>query len=98
MEDFDALCRQAQITYIVPVVQRPHPPGTPVVASAIVDTKEKVAPKIAKNATGKEKEPTVQQQQPVPSEPDPTELSPGQCISKETKITKKLINVFFSIL
>ncbi|CAF1059890.1 unnamed protein product [Didymodactylos carnosus] len=48
LDDFEALCRQAQITFIVPVVQRPRPPGTPINP---VDPKEK-----AKTAKTKEKD------------------------------------------
>lgn len=61
MEDFDALCRQAQITFIVPVVQRPRPPGTPMAAAAVVDVKDKTTPKTAKGTANKEREPTAHQ-------------------------------------
>lgn len=62
LEDFEALCRQAQITYIVPVVQRPRPPGTPMVAATVVDVKDKSTPKTAKGAANKEREATAHQQ------------------------------------
>ncbi len=67
LEDFEALCRQAQISFIVPIVLRPHPPGTPVAATAILaDLKDKAAPKTAKGATNKEREATAQQQHNEP--------------------------------
>ncbi len=64
MEDFEALCRQAQITFIVPIVQRPRPPviGAPIAAAAVVDVKDKAVPKAAKGAANKEREATTQQQ------------------------------------
>ena len=76
MEDFEALCRQAQITFVIPVVPRPHPPGPPMVASTITDVKDKAAPKAAKGAAAnKEREvASVQQQQ---SEIDAGESSRG---------------------
>lgn len=75
MEDFEALCRQAQITFVIPVVPRPRPPGPPIVASTITDVKDKVAPKAAKGAANKEREvASVQQQQ---SEIDTGESSRG---------------------
>ena len=74
MEDFDALCRQAQITFIVPVVTRPRPPGTPMTASAAIDIKDKAIPKIAKGAATKERESNAQQQH---SEADSGETAHG---------------------
>jgi hypothetical protein len=61
LEDFDALCRQAQISFIVPVVTRPRPPGTPMATSAIPDIKDKAPPKTAKGAANKDREATAQQ-------------------------------------
>ncbi|CAF3813974.1 unnamed protein product [Rotaria magnacalcarata] len=91
LEDFDALCRQAQITYIVPVVPRPHPPGTPVVVSSIVDTKDKTAPKIAKNATNKERETNAQQQQQLQqSETDIGEISHEDSLPKTYSLRDNL--------
>ena len=59
IEDFEALCRQAQVTFIVPVVSRPRPPGTPMPTSSISDVKDKSAPKTAKGAANKEREATA---------------------------------------
>lgn len=56
LEDFEALCRQAQINYIVPVVLRPKPPTTPVVPLTASESKEKAQPKTAKGVTSKERD------------------------------------------
>ncbi len=61
-EDFEALCKQAQIANPVQVVLRPHPPGTPMAAAAIIDVKDKTLPKTAKGASNKEREAIAQQQ------------------------------------
>jgi hypothetical protein len=44
------------------VVPRPRPPGTPTATSAIIDVKDKAAPKTAKSLANKEREATAQQQ------------------------------------
>lgn len=75
LEDFDALCRQAQITFIVPIVPRPHPPGTQMAASSIIDVKDKTAPKTAKGSVIKERETSTLQQ---PSEIDTGEVAHGK--------------------
>ena len=75
MEDFEALCRQAQITFIVPVVQRPRPPGTPMPIASAVETKDKALPKTAKGAANKEREATAQQHQH--NEVDNAEIAHG---------------------
>ncbi|CAF0991291.1 unnamed protein product [Rotaria sordida] len=90
LEDFEALCRQAQITYIVPIVPRPHPPGTPVAASSIVDIKDKAAPKTAKGAAIKEREPTAQPQQQQPSEADSGEASHEDSLPKTYSLRDNL--------
>ncbi|CAF0918020.1 unnamed protein product [Rotaria sp. Silwood1] len=87
LEDFEALCRQAQITYIVPIVLRPHPPGTPVVPSAIADIKDKAAPKTAKGAASKEREHTAVQQ---PSEADSGETSHEDSLPKTYSLRDNL--------
>ncbi|CAF4326358.1 unnamed protein product [Rotaria sp. Silwood2] len=85
--DFEALCRQAQITYIVPIVPRPHPPVTPVVPPSIADIKDKAAPKTAKGATIKEREPTAPQQ---PSEADSGETSHEDSLPKTYSLRDNL--------
>ena len=80
LEDFDALCRQAQITYIVPVVQRPRAPGTPMTATSVSDGKEKLAPKTVKGAANAKDRDALGQQH---SEIDSADMSPG--LSPTTK-------------
>ena len=55
-EDFEALCRQAQVTFMVPVVPRARVPGTPMATSSTTEVKDKAAPKGAKAAANKERE------------------------------------------
>ena len=61
LEDFDALCRQAQITYIVPVVPRPRVSGTVGGVASAADTKDKAATKTSKIAANKEREAAAHQ-------------------------------------
>ena len=87
LEDFEALCRQAQITFIVPVVPRPHPPGIPMVASSIPDNKDKTAPKTAKGVTTKERDAVGTNH----SEVESGETSPGSFFFSENNS----MNIFF---
>ncbi len=76
LEDFEALCRQAQITFIVPIVPRPRPPVPAAGTSTTTDVKDKAASKAAKGAANKDREAaSVLQQQH--SEVDTGESSRG---------------------
>ncbi|CAF1663838.1 unnamed protein product [Adineta ricciae] len=55
-EDFDALCRQAQVTFMIPIFPRARVPGTPMATSSTTEVKDKAAPKGAKAAANKERE------------------------------------------
>lgn len=79
IEDFEALCRQAQITFIVPVVNRPRPPATPMPTASLTDAKDKTAQKTGKGTASKDRDATApQQQQAQPhSEMDSTENAHG---------------------
>ena len=63
LEDFEALCREAQISHLVPVAIRPHLSGTPMVGSSVTDIKDKTTPKTAKGGPSKERESLASQQQ-----------------------------------
>ncbi|CAF0719168.1 unnamed protein product [Adineta steineri] len=86
LEDFEALCRQAQISFVVPVVPRARPPGTPMATSSASDAKDKAAPKAAKGAAAnKEREAAMiqqQQQQQQNSEADAGESSREEPLPK----------------
>lgn len=77
IEDFEALCRQAQITFIVPVVSRPRPPATPMPTASLADGKDKAAQKTGKGTASKERDATAPQQQQPHSELDNTENAHG---------------------
>jgi hypothetical protein len=88
VEDFEALCKQAQLTFTVPIVTRPRPPGTPMPASLIAEVKDKATPKTAKGATTKERENTALQQQH--SELDSGETTHGLLRRKTYEDTSSL--------
>ncbi|UJR38273.1 hypothetical protein I4U23_030946 [Adineta vaga] len=56
LEDFEALCRQAQINFIIPIVPRARVPGTSMATSSTAEVKDKAAPKGGKAAANKERE------------------------------------------
>jgi hypothetical protein len=89
LEDFEALCRQAQITFIVPIVPRPRPPGPAAGTSSTTDVKDKSAPKATKGAANKDREAaSVLQQQH--SEVDTGESSRGLFI-KTNSFSKQIV-------
>jgi hypothetical protein len=72
-DDFDALCRQAQITYIVPVVARPRAPGTPMANASTSDAKEKSS-KLNKTQVNKDRDLAA----PMHNETESADISAGR--------------------